>query len=225
MLTSFRAIAIFAAAATTAGCSSILAPRPDPARYYVLTSADAPATAVRANAALETLRAGGLRLDSFRLPDLYDRAELVWHTAPNRLAISDTDRWLEPLPKAAARVFAQALAGNTGLDWLPYPPSTGTGREHRLAMDVTQLEIRLDCSEVRLRARWQYVPAASAPSATSAARTGALSLTVPLAASSPEGVAVALSRAFDTLATRVAGEVFGIPAMEKPGFQKQAGPE
>lgn len=51
-----------------------------------------------------------LHLMSFRLPQLYDRPQMVFRTGAQSVDIDETDRWAEPLDRMAARILAQDLA-------------------------------------------------------------------------------------------------------------------
>src|SRR5437879_2194311 len=76
------------------GCGPILAPRADPAKFYLLTpTADPPSVQT---AAVQS-SAGGftLGLGPVKLPPYLDRPEVVTRSAPNRLDLSKTDRWGE----------------------------------------------------------------------------------------------------------------------------------
>lgn len=51
-----------------------------------------------------------LHLLSFRLPQLYDRPQMVFRTGTQSVDIDESDRWAEPLDRMAARILAQDLA-------------------------------------------------------------------------------------------------------------------
>ena len=51
-----------------------------------------------------------LHLTSFRLPQLYDRPQMVFRTGMQSVEIDETDRWAEPLDRMAERMLAQDLA-------------------------------------------------------------------------------------------------------------------
>jgi len=71
-------------------------------RYFTLSAVppDGPARSGRP----------ALHLTSFRLPLLYDRAQMVFRTGPQSVDIDEADRWAEPLDRMAARILTQDLA-------------------------------------------------------------------------------------------------------------------
>jgi len=104
-----------AIAIALAGCSAItgtiLAPQPDITKFYLLT----PDTAASASAATQI--AGGefaIGLGPIKLPPYLDRPEVVTRAAPNRLELSKSERWGEPLPSAFTNVMERDLAARAG---------------------------------------------------------------------------------------------------------------
>ncbi|HVN63522.1 MAG TPA: ABC-type transport auxiliary lipoprotein family protein, partial [Candidatus Binataceae bacterium] len=77
-------LAAGALACTIAGCSSLLAPRPDPTKFYVLT----PASETTAPAPQSSAGEFVLGLGPIKLPAYLDRAEVVTRAVPNRLDLS-----------------------------------------------------------------------------------------------------------------------------------------
>jgi uncharacterized lipoprotein YmbA len=51
-----------------------------------------------------------ITVDAVRLPPVLGRLELVRHARPDRLTVSDRDRWGAPLDQIARRVLARDLA-------------------------------------------------------------------------------------------------------------------
>ena len=86
-----------------AGCS-ILEPRADPTRFFVLSPAVPPDGAAVAEPALV------VAVGPVRLPDYLLRPELVRRAGPNQLEPSRVDRWAEPLDRALLRVLCLDLA-------------------------------------------------------------------------------------------------------------------
>lgn len=110
------------ALALAAGCSSLLAPRPDPTRFYVLT-------AIAGGAAVQpappTPSAGhrlAIGLGPVKFPDYLSHLEVVTRVSPNRIDLSPTDRWAGPLDESFRRVLALNLATLLGTDRIvPFP--------------------------------------------------------------------------------------------------------
>ena len=180
------------------GCTSLLAPKSDPARYYVLTATE-PAGNAAASAGSPV--AAHLNIASFRIPAYLDRSEIVWHTAGNRVAISDTDLWLEPLSKGSARVFSQYLARHLGSQSVTYPPATATAQDVRVSVDVLQFQIHPN-ADILLQANWQF----SGPDLDKQSST--FTLRVPLPANSSLDTSVsAMSAALDKFASEIARHI------------------
>jgi uncharacterized lipoprotein YmbA len=181
------------------GCTSLIAPRPDPARYYVLTPGE-PSDKTLPAAASPSL---SLAVETFRIPAYLDRSELVWNIAENRLGISDTDLWLEPLAKSGARIFAHNLARHLGTKSLTYPPAIANNANAlRISVDIAQFEIHPG-SEVRLQANWTLSGNTHANE-----ENGSSSIRIPLPVNSGLDACVrAMSRALDQLAVQIAGHL------------------
>ena len=79
--------------ALAAGCSSLLDPRPDPSRFYVLDPTAAPEPAE------ETLADDGtsVGLGPVRIADYLRRPEMVTRTGASEIEPSNVDRWGESL--------------------------------------------------------------------------------------------------------------------------------
>src|SRR5260370_22510287 len=85
--------ALGAFATTLAGCSAvartILAPQQDTSKFYVLTpTADPPSAPANTQTSAGDFTLG---LGPIKLPPYLDRPEVVTHTAPNQLDLSQTD--------------------------------------------------------------------------------------------------------------------------------------
>ena len=135
------------------GCT-LLPPRADPARYYVLETAVSGSVkkttdGMRPKVALSVARA--------QLPAYLDRLEIATRLSAHRLAIHDTERWLEPLGKAFTRVFAHNLAQHLGTEQMAVAPAVSTaGDDINVQVDVIQFDGPAS-GEISLRARWTLV--------------------------------------------------------------------
>ncbi len=108
---SRRSFAAALAALALAACT-VLEPRADPTRFFVLAPRAA-AGAALADAGGGAVPAGagaGVLVGPLRLPDYLLRPEVVRRVGPNQLEPSRVDRWAEPLDKAFLRVLALDLA-------------------------------------------------------------------------------------------------------------------
>src|SRR5208282_1124215 len=86
-----------------AGCSP-LAPRPNYAKYFVLT----PINDIANPAPVGSKLAIGVGPIDF--PGYLQRTQVVTRTAPNQIDLSPVDRWGEPLDKNFKRVLDENLA-------------------------------------------------------------------------------------------------------------------
>src|SRR5262249_17813679 len=111
------AAAAFLLAAPLVGCSSILDPRPDLTRYFVLTSAPTSSTqSPPSQAALPSLGVGPVSL-----PGYLERPEMVHRTALHEIVPSRLERWAEPLEAATLRVLVEDLAHLSASPVVRYP--------------------------------------------------------------------------------------------------------
>ncbi len=136
-----------------AGCS-VLAPRPDRSRFYILTpaaggSAD-PALAAAAGPSTQlTLGVGPVSL-----PDYLRRLPVVTRVEPNRIEISEEKRWAEPLDKSFSRVLCENLATMLGTERIErYPWPLATKVDYQVEVDVQRFETTSD-GQTQLVASW-----------------------------------------------------------------------
>jgi uncharacterized lipoprotein YmbA len=133
------------AIAMAAGCT-ILAPRPDATKFYVLT-----ATSTGGAAATSHLVIG---LGPVKLPAYLEHAEVITRVAPNRLDLSSTDRWAEPLDDNFRRVLAADLTTLIGTDQvLPFPWDLSTKVDYKIEVNVERFE-RDSSGGAQLIANW-----------------------------------------------------------------------
>jgi uncharacterized lipoprotein YmbA len=121
------------------GCSSLLAPRPDPTKFYVLTPIAGTDATPPAPAAGHHQRTIGL--GPVKFPDYLAHLEVVTRVSPNRLELSPTDRWAEPLDESFRRVLAHNLATLLDTDQVvPYPWDASAGLDYRIEVTVERFE-------------------------------------------------------------------------------------
>lgn len=88
------------------------------------------------------------------LPDYLDRLQVVARGASGELAVSDTERWAEPLHEGLARVLDQNLAALLGTQRIvrfPWPASLAP--DVQVAVEVLRFDAEPGAS-LRLEARW-----------------------------------------------------------------------
>jgi uncharacterized lipoprotein YmbA len=142
------ALAVFLLGA--AGCSSLLEPRPDPSRFYLLTP-QPPAGEVSPASAGGSLSVG---LGPITMPAYLDRPQTVTRVGANELRISEVDRWAEPLAKNFARVLGQDLAARLdGARLHDYPWYNSTAIDYQIEVAVHRFETDASGQNL-LAARW-----------------------------------------------------------------------
>jgi uncharacterized lipoprotein YmbA len=134
-----------------AGCSSLLSPRPDPSKFYVLTAIAAADPSRPAPSAARQLAIG---LGPVKFPEYLEHPEVVTRVSPNRLELSATDRWAEPLDESFRRVLASNLATLLGTDQVvPFPWYASAKLDYKIEVTVERFE-RDGSGGTQLLATW-----------------------------------------------------------------------
>lgn len=148
-----RTLILLGFCAMTSGCSSLLAPRPDRSRFFILTpvsDANAPTAASVSGAASQmTIGVGPINF-----PDYLRRAQVVTRSAPNQIELSEERRWGEPLDRNFARVLSENLAqllNTPRIEKYPWPRKTQV--DYQVTIDVQRFEMNAD-GQAQLHARW-----------------------------------------------------------------------
>ena len=131
------------------GCSSVLAPLPDPSRFYTLSPVvDAGGSDQREP---RTVIYG---LGPIELPEYLDRNGLVERMSSAEVRYSPIDLWAEPLKTNLTRVLLQNLSSLLGHDRIVLYPWPGTvAVTYQVAVSILRFE-RTAAGEAQLRARW-----------------------------------------------------------------------
>jgi uncharacterized lipoprotein YmbA len=197
MIRTLLSLSLFA---LIAGCS-LLEPREDPTRYFVLSPTQAPTAA--ASTPLERQVVVG-PLD---LPDYLERPEIVLRSAPNEIEPSPVDRWAEQLDGAIMRVLCIDLAQlmpTTSVVAFP----TKTGEKPALQIEIALLEFGADTDGMtRLEGRWTTRAAADGSRVTRAFRYER-----PTGDKDTKAIVAAMSALLAELAQAIATDVDGAPA-------------
>jgi uncharacterized protein len=131
-------LAVLALGLAAGACSIVPAPQPDPSKFYVL-SAIAPGeaqTAAWANTSRLTIGLGPISL-----PEYLKRREVVTRVAPNRVELSATSYWAEPLDESFQRVLGEDLSTVLGTrQILAYPWYSTTPIDYQVQVDVQRFE-------------------------------------------------------------------------------------
>ena len=187
------------AALVLAGCAET-----KPSRFYLLSAvpeASRPADLERsAKAAAMSLGVGPVEL-----PKYLDRPLLVRFATPNRLEMSEFDRWAEPLNDNFARVLGENLSVMVPTSQIAvYPFGAGTPRlfERQVLVDVSQFRLNPN-GEVELKAVWRVID----PQRRQNPVSGAFATFEPVGSNEAEPVVAAMSRAVATLSRDIAAAI------------------
>jgi uncharacterized protein len=147
----FETLLIALAVSMSAGCSSVLAPRPDPSRFFALSAV----TGASSEGSAQDVAAAGLTygVGPVRIPDYLDRNEICTRLSASELAYSPTDRWAAPLRASIPTVLAQDLARRLGQGHVVIYPWLGERVDYQIEVDVLRFEASAD-GKSYLAAHW-----------------------------------------------------------------------
>jgi uncharacterized lipoprotein YmbA len=132
------------------GCT-LFSPRPEPSKFYVLTALAASQSTIPAAPAPSRLAIG---LGPVNMPDYLEHLEVVTRVASNRIELSSTDRWAEPLDESFRRVLARNLAMLLGTDQVVLFPWYASARlDYKIELTVDRFE-RDGAGGTLLAAQW-----------------------------------------------------------------------
>ena len=176
-----------------AGC---LSPRTDLSTFFLLTSTAAPGT-------IGTPLAGTLGLGPVTLPGYLDRSELVTRLSENQLAVSEIERWAEPLRDNVLRALSENLVRMLRPDdYVSYPWYESARVDYGVSVEFTRFEAD-STGSVTLDADWRIT---SGHPQVTLYRGESLIQESTSAATTDRSVA-ALSRALARLCDEIAREV------------------
>ena len=136
-----------------AGCSFLEA-KPDPSRFFALTSL--PRTGQRAQDAAGT-NALALGIGPIKFPGYLDRQQFVTRISQNRFAVAENDRWAEPLEENFSRVLSQNLSILLQTDrMVAYPWERSQQPTYQVQVEVLRYEPNAE-QVVELWARWSII--------------------------------------------------------------------
>ncbi|HXR34830.1 MAG TPA: PqiC family protein [Candidatus Binataceae bacterium] len=144
--------AVWILAAVLAGCSTLLAPIPDKSRFFMLTpitpgESGSPA----AQSAPSSLILG---LGPIKFPAYLDRTEVVTQVEPNRMEVSETNHWAEPLKNNFTTVLGENLSTLLGTPQIVhFPWYSTTHMDYQLATEVQRFDSDAQ-GNARLIAQW-----------------------------------------------------------------------
>lgn len=177
-----------------AGCS--LNPRPDPTRFYVLSSLADMGEGSEAGPSAGELRLG---VGPISLPPYLSRSQLVTRVTPNRVTQSEFERWAEPLRDEVPRVLGDNLSLLLGAGRVLRHPWYASERvDLQVVVELIRFE-RDPAGTARLDARWSLYDAEGVKLAEGRSRVEELA-----ASPAPEDAVAAQSRALATLSREIA---------------------
>jgi len=145
------AIALGFIGSSLAGCGS-LSPRPDPSRFFTLSSLPQVEESVAQNSGSDGRISLGI--GPIKFPGYLDRQEIVVRGGQNRFEVSENDRWAEPLDENFARVLSQDLSALLRTDRIvPYPWPLDGKPNYQVEIEVLRFEAN-SARDAQLFARW-----------------------------------------------------------------------
>jgi uncharacterized lipoprotein YmbA len=173
---------------SVAGCGSSA-----PSRFYTLSSVAAPAQA-KASAL-------GVIVGPVSVPAAVDRPEFVVQVTPNRVDVSEFDRWAAPLSNEIARTVAGDLSLLLGTPDVGVAPFANFDPDYRVTINVLRFE-SMPGDSVHVEAVWAVRKTEGG--VTSSGRTSAQEA---VDGKDFEGLAAAHSRALVTLSSDIADAI------------------
>jgi uncharacterized lipoprotein YmbA len=144
-------------ALSVAGCGTF-SPRPDPSRFFTLSSLPQVEQATLKNSTRPEKMFLGI--GPIKLPSYLDRQELIVRSAQNRFEVSENDRWAEPLQENFSRVLSENLALLLDTDLIViYPWSPANRPRYHVEIEVLRLEANSERNG-QLFARWSVLDGA-----------------------------------------------------------------
>src|ERR1700722_14941722 len=121
--------------------SSVLEPRKDPSQFFVLTPIDTAARGVpitygTAGDNKETT----IGLGPVKFPAYLAREEIVTRSSPNKVDLSDINRWAEPLDKNFVTVLGQNLTVLLGAHVKTFPWYRPANLDYQITLDIARFD-------------------------------------------------------------------------------------
>jgi uncharacterized lipoprotein YmbA len=193
----------FVAILCTAACSvgSILQPTKDLSQYYVLTPMDSSARGVPITySGTEGRKELAIGLGPVKFPAYLARPEIVTRSSPNKVDLSEVERWAEPLDKNFVSVLSQNLTILAGAQLTTFPWSRPTNLNYQIALDITRFDTD-SRGTAKIIGLWEIKD----PNSGDLLNSGETNLTD--AAQSGETHAATLSRAVGDLSVQLADAI------------------
>ena len=129
---SAKLAALLTFAVVMSGCTGT-----QPVTYYQLSTRDAGQTAGDAGAIGDAV----IGIGPVRLPELLDRPQIVTRQSSNRLQLSASHRWVEPLAENITRVLRENLSALLDTErFLLYPWNRAIPADYQIIIDILRFE-------------------------------------------------------------------------------------
>jgi uncharacterized lipoprotein YmbA len=135
-----------------------------------------------------------VHLAMVRLPELYDRPQLVTRTGPQSVEIDEYDRWAEPLERMTGRILAEDIALRRPRVAGPVPAGVD---QPKLQVAVDEFAADRSAGRAVLSGNWKIVET------DGTTRAGAFSFSQPVSGSEPAAIAAAMSGLLGQLADEI----------------------
>lgn len=196
------------ALAGLSACTSVLAPQEIPNRYFILssTTASPPSSPGRISSPATSTALPTLGLGPVEFPGYLDRSEMVIREAPNRLHVSEVDRWAEPLKSNFVQLLAQDLTSTTGGEQVSiFPWLLSAVPTYQITLEVSRFEVDSQ-GQATLSASWVIRNTASGRKLYETTSN----ITEPATAGDSAQAAAALSRTVADLSREIASALNGL---------------
>ena len=144
---------LFVVCFTSGGCLSLEA-KPDPSKFFALTSLPRSGQSAANSAGTSALALG---IGPIKLPGYLDRPQVVSRVSENRFVIAQNDRWAEPLEENFSRVLSQNLSMLLHTDrMVVYPWERSQQPKYQVQVELLRFEPNVE-QTVELWARWSII--------------------------------------------------------------------
>lgn len=181
---------VWGALLLTAAC---LGPREDTSAFFLLSPAPPPTDQAPVPVVVG--------IGPVTIPGYLDRPQIVVRLSDNEVALSDTDRWAEPLGENVVRTLQEDLAALLpGSSYVAYPWYESAAPDYAVSLDVRRFEVDAGGAVV-LEGTWRVM--------RGGAEVGGRAVRITESANGPDRAAsvAAQSRALAELSGDIAGAV------------------
>ncbi len=192
-----------AAILCVAGCSvgELLQPAKDPSQFFVLTPMEASARGVPITyGAGRGAREIDIGLGPVKFPAYLARPEIVTRSSPNKVDLSEINRWAEPLDKNFVSVLGQNLMTLLGAHVTTFPWYRPISLDYQITMDITGFDTDSK-GTADIMGRWEIKD----PNGGDVLNSGEINLSDP--ARSGETPPATLSRALGAVSAQLADAI------------------